>query len=45
MSWRWSFLHTYVKYLVLLAHFLVILLAYMFPGYNNSQIRILKPIK
>lgn len=29
MSWRWSFLHNYVKYLVLLARFLVILLAYM----------------
>lgn len=29
MSWRWSFLHTYVKYLVLLARFIVILLAYM----------------
>jgi hypothetical protein len=28
MSRRWSFLHTYVEYLVLLARFLVILLAY-----------------
>lgn len=45
MSWRWSFLHNYVKYLVLLARFLVIIDLYVLPGYNHSQIHIPKPMR